>query len=104
MVPPCAASPSTDLLVLSCRVQVQLSIRANTLGHQSLCISQPLAEVIHVTVELPPLLYSAVETPAAEQETGRDLLLASMNRMCIGHLSLYLTKHQTHKCKFPHRR
>ncbi len=65
--PPRAPSPSTDLLVMSCRVQVQLPIRANALGQQCLCIGQPLAQVIHVTVELPPLLYGAVKTPAAEQ-------------------------------------
>ena len=51
--------------MLPCRVHVQLSIRADALRQQGLCVSQPLVQVVHVTVELPPLLYGAVETPAA---------------------------------------
>lgn len=78
--PPRAAQPSTDLLVLSRRVQVQLSIGPDALGHQPLCISQPLAEVVHVAVELPPLLHGTVKTPAAKQEAGGNLSLASVNR------------------------
>lgn len=70
----CPPSLSTDLLVLSSRVQVQLSVRANALGQLCLCISQPLAEVIHVTVELPPLLYGTVKTPAAEHRIGKASL------------------------------
>lgn len=60
----------TDLLVLSSRVQVQLFVRPNTLRHYLLCISQPLAEVIHVAVELPPLLYSAIKAPASGHRVG----------------------------------
>lgn len=65
-----ALSPATDLLALSSRVQVQPSVRPNTLGHQPLCVGQPLAEVIHVAVELPPLLYSTIEAPASGHRSG----------------------------------
>lgn len=65
---PHASSPSADLLMLSCRLQVQLSFRANALRQQCLCVSQPLTQVIHVTVELPPLFYGTVKTPAAQQQ------------------------------------
>lgn len=62
-------SPSTDLLVLSCRVQVQLSIRANALRQQRLGVSQPLTQVIHVTVELPPLFDGTIKTPIIRKQT-----------------------------------
>ena len=65
--------------MLLCRVQVQLSVRANTLRQQRLCISQPLAEVIHVTMELPPLLYGAVKAPAA----GRGLYSSYRHQILV---------------------
>lgn len=73
-------SSSTDLLALSCWVQVQLPIRADALGQQSLRISQPLAEVIHVTVELPPLLHGTVESPAPRQESGEEWIKNKQNK------------------------
>lgn len=61
----------THLLVLSGRLQVQLPIRAHTVRQQRLSVTQPLTQVVHLTVELPPLLDGTVESPAAENVIKR---------------------------------
>lgn len=68
-----AASPSppTDLLPPSRRLQLQLPVGADALGQQPLRVGQPLAEVVHVTVELPPLFHGAVEAPAVGRRSSK---------------------------------